>query len=1139
MFSFLSQLRLPSVGIGTQPQEEEDDTSSSGRSLSLPWPVTESSTKKTPASTAAKREWMANHPIAQSTTAANGINISYPIPRTANSLTAFDSEFPAPPSGLAYGEPVHVYGNSRPLRAGSQYSGTGQGAWYEQDKSNPQASVPFEPPQVVRLNSTVQNPPNDESKKDDNGGANVRGIYLDTQPPPSRPVYKYTSHPSPSAYAQPYLTPGGSGGIAPTKTNQVPSNVDRSDYDNESEHEFYTSPFDLDPLEASPRTITGNASMTKSRWNLKLQLHSSGAQSTPSLVGAGTPQANRLYSLPHFASQNPLQMEAFHSQNVAHNNGDGHMQNQDVSHYALPASVDTDVYNHAYNYPLAKQLSPIAEQDYFSPITGDAESRSISLKFGKGGDGNVSKASLGAESTISSVLAGAGRKEQGGSEMAEWEAIRARSGSVGSMGKGLNLSRAGSTSRSVAAQTPGSQNASPIGSIGSEIARPSPVHPSPFLTRHLNRTVSQTSSKSDSQPQCQAPQTQTQAQTPATTHIQGQTPAPTRAVAQLSTGSTPRSATAPNGIANTNSYPYGREVVQTPISAGTTSSTTGPFYTPTSTLLTPTAQMPTPTSPLTAGIGGSPAISPPPVAVTTNSLHGYPTHEGVSGSPYSTTRLPKIPSLASIPPLDLRFSLLGSVGPRVSREVRMERAAKSGSNAPHRRSLGDVERMPVIDGSVDGHYDEEEDEEDLEEEEEYDDEEGDEEEEDTEEYDRESLHAESFVTAGTNEDADIGGKGPIDPDLGVELATLGKHSQAGLRSGTGSLHSRIPSASASNSVSSRSLPATTLDPGIGGIASAPRSATGDSFIHRRWDRDAALGFGTMSSSPTTFRAKGHSSRWPTRMFSTSFFSSSSSATFTPAFWAFWLGFICPVLWLVGGWHFTNAGELPPKYTMWEWYFWSSRWSVEGFKQGLGRVFGCRCFPWRRATDAAEKDGKKAKRGSQESGQSDQAQRRKGKRRSSCSQSKARAGKIFPSLPRWVAEKQSTDDGRMRLNDPKRSLRGISFGYPFISRLPGSQDSCGTTSQSATAVAATVSSSSSLSRIKQHVVSALAKPNRVLDLLYGVQLKEVRGRPESGRRMFDPWIQRCRYAFCYGLLLLAAGLCTASAYLIAVNTKKLV
>ena len=148
-----------------------------------------------------------------------------------------------------------------------------------------------------------------------------------------------------------------------------------------------------------------------------------------------------------------------------------------------------------------------------------------------------------------------------------------------------------------------------------------------------------------------------------------------------------------------------------------------------------------------------------------------------------------------------------------------------------------------------------------------------------------------------------------------------------------------------------------------------------------------------------------------------------------------------------------------------------------------------------------------------------------------SHSKLRCGKVFPALPRWVAEKQSTDDGRMRLNDPKRSLKGILFGYPFISRPPSSSQGSTLSSSS------TPPGSSSLS-VTRRVLNWIEKPNRILDQLYGVKLREVRGRPESGRRMFDPWIQRCRYAFCWIMLVVAIGLCTASVYLIAENTKRL-
>ncbi len=53
---------------------------------------------------------------------------------------------------------------------------------------------------------------------------------------------------------------------------------------------------------------------------------------------------------------------------------------------AAPAGTETDmyaqpdVYAHAYSYPLAKQLSPIAEQDYVSPAA-ESPVRTASLRF--------------------------------------------------------------------------------------------------------------------------------------------------------------------------------------------------------------------------------------------------------------------------------------------------------------------------------------------------------------------------------------------------------------------------------------------------------------------------------------------------------------------------------------------------------------------------------------------------------------------------------------------------------------------------------------------------------------------------------------------------------------------------------------
>jgi hypothetical protein len=212
---------------------------------------------------------------------------------------------------------------------------------------------------------------------------------------------------------------------------------------------------------------------------------------------------------------------------------------------------------------------------------------------------------------------------------------------------------------------------------------------------------------------------------------------------------------------------------------------------------------------------------------------------------------------------------------------------------------------------------------------------------------------------------------------------------------------------------------------------------------------------------------------------------------------------------------------------WVGYWWwkrvCDRWSCLGMRKGV-----------RRSVEGL----KNHKRGGSQQQQQMQMEMQEGGQRriprpgTSYCPPKFRSGKVFPALPRWVAERQSTDDGRMRLNDPKRSLKGISFGYPFIPRLPYSRPQESTVSSSTAAAG-----SSSLS-VKKRVLMWIEKPNRVLDQLYGVKLREVRGRPESGRRMFDPWIQRCRYAFCWMMLVVAIGLCAACAYLIAVNTRRL-
>ncbi|KAG6907527.1 hypothetical protein DXG01_008563 [Tephrocybe rancida] len=320
------------------------------------------------------------------------------------------------------------------------------------------------------------------------------------------------------------------------------------------------------------------------------------------------------------------------------------------------------------------------------------------------------------------------------------------------------------------------------------------------------------------------------------------------------------------------------------------------------------------------------------------------------------------------------------------------------------------------------------------------------------EDDLESLHADSFITASAQgEDAEMD---IADVSFQMSIDTI--------ESGPGeSIQSHDPPGPAASVRSDASM-------------ILPASAS-ESFIGRRWERDAALGSGVV-----TFRARR---QW--------------LSDCTPAFWTFWLGFFFPVLWFVGGWHFTHFGEQPPRLTFWEFYFNAAFWKE--------KVFDCvLCCGARKLRTQPKEVVQRPAAGHEYD-------------------TEAQAGSSGPRLPRWVAEKQSSDDGRLRLQDPKRSLRGISFGYPFIPR-PVSMRRSSMTAQPV--------------RWRRRVMNLLEKPHRLFDYFYGVKLREVRGRPESGRRIFDPWIQRCRYAFCYALLFLCLGLCAACTLLIVFNTRQL-
>ncbi|KAK0498983.1 hypothetical protein EDD18DRAFT_1350417 [Armillaria luteobubalina] len=244
---------------------------------------------------------------------------------------------------------------------------------------------------------------------------------------------------------------------------------------------------------------------------------------------------------------------------------------------------------------------------------------------------------------------------------------------------------------------------------------------------------------------------------------------------------------------------------------------------------------------------------------------------------------------------------------------------------------------------------------------------------------------------------------------------------------------------------STSRPTSSTDP------PRPRSppSASESFIHRHWD-----GFATLYTGPVTFETKP------------------SPLSLSPACWAFWLGFLFPFLWLVGGWHFTNFGEQPPKFTFCEFYFNVGYWKVVYFCHGRRR------------------------------------EKKKGKE---C------------VLPQWL-EKSEQSNEEARMNDASRSTtrRGFLFGYPFVPRP-------------------TVSSGrrqGTFQRCRGLGMKMFSKFNWFFDHFYGIRLSEVKGRKETGRRMIDPWIQRCRYAFCYVVILFFAGLLAGAIYLLVINTKGL-
>lgn len=192
----------------------------------------------------------------------------------------------------------------------------------------------------------------------------------------------------------------------------------------EDEGEFYMSPFDSDPADASPLPPRAGstsalaaavparpASMPKSRWGLRLQLQ--GTQSMPTL-----PQAR--------PEQRPMP---------------GALE-------ATPADAETDVYAHAYSYPLATQLSPIAEQDYVSP-SAESPVRAASLRFA----GSNASSLTGAGAALLRNDSGKSGSASGERESVKTRTGSARSGSGGSVGTASGM---GGLSRAASASVTGS-----------------------------------------------------------------------------------------------------------------------------------------------------------------------------------------------------------------------------------------------------------------------------------------------------------------------------------------------------------------------------------------------------------------------------------------------------------------------------------------------------------------------------------------------------------------------------------------------------------------------------------------------------------------------------------------------------------
>jgi hypothetical protein len=408
MFSILSNWRQTS----SSSDADSDDVSSLNRSLNLPWPVTESSPRKN------KNEGTATQQQQQQLT--NGMSlrdISHPMPKKASkSSTRPDDHSVAdglsgpsapPTTGAIDTPPLHPF-IAAPAPSSESVP------WFQESAARRKNNNYTLRTALLQANARAQH------ASITNANATPEVVRVDSNdapyPRPQRPPAIYHDDPNNQASYATYDSHPYANDISnPSLYANYPYAQQTSHNDqDENQHEIYASPFghsddDEDAFFRGPHPSSSQTTRTitptpTSRWGgLKLHTASPFSQSTLQVDGLTFPQP------PDTISQ--------------------HLPSG-VLPPSLPLipTVNTDVYNNAYSYPLAKQLSPIAEQDYFSPISVRALS------------GSAASASPGADSVLNFGFGNGSGKERMTAEGdkdrerdSERGSTRTRSGRAGSV----------------------------------------------------------------------------------------------------------------------------------------------------------------------------------------------------------------------------------------------------------------------------------------------------------------------------------------------------------------------------------------------------------------------------------------------------------------------------------------------------------------------------------------------------------------------------------------------------------------------------------------------------------------------------------------------------------------------------------